>query len=104
MANTKSQLPPERSTNTVTFSATITNMRGLHARAAAKIVNLVQHFDATTNVAFGGKEVEANSIIELLLLGARQGCTITVTCTGPQASEAAAAVKNLITKKFGEPL
>jgi phosphotransferase system HPr (HPr) family protein len=53
-------------------------------------------------VTNGDSEGDAKSILDLLLLGANQGCTITVSAEGPDAEEALAALKELHAQNFGE--
>ena len=80
----------------------IANKRGLHARAAAKFVRTVGQFDASVRVAFKGQEVSGLSIMGLMMLAAGIGSTIELTCSGPQAAEAMAALSTLVESKFGE--
>ena len=80
----------------------IANKRGLHARAAAKFVRTVGQFDASVRVAFKGQEVSGLSIMGLMMLAAGIGSTIELTCSGPQATEAMAALSTLVESKFGE--
>lgn len=81
---------------------TILNKRGLHARASAKFVNLVNEFDAEVEVEREGNRVIGSSIMELLLLGAAQGQQILVSATGPEAEEALLAIEALLARKFDE--
>ena len=83
-------------------SLAIANKRGLHARAAAKFVRTVGQFDAAVRVAFKGQEVSGLSIMGLMMLAAGIGSTIELTCSGPQATEAMAALSALVEGKFGE--
>ena len=80
----------------------IANKRGLHARAAAKFVRTVGQFDASVRVAFKGQEVSGLSIMGLMMLAAGIGSTIELTCSGPQATDAMAALSTLVESKFGE--
>lgn len=83
-------------------SLAIANKRGLHARAAAKFVRTVGQFDAAVRVAFKGQEVSGLSIMGLMMLAAGIGSTIELTCSGPQATDAMAALSTLVEGKFGE--
>ncbi len=87
---------------TVTRTVTITNQRGLHARAAAKFVKLAARFDARVLVTRNGVEVGGDSIMGLMVLAAGPGCSITMAATGRQAAEAIAALDDLIARKFDE--
>ena len=80
----------------------IINKRGLHARASAKFVMLVSDFDAVVHVEKDGSKVGGDSIMGLMMLAASPGCCITVTASGPQASEVLAGLEALIADKFGE--
>lgn len=81
---------------------TITNSRGLHARAAAKLVALAERFSAHLNVVRDGQSVPACSIMGLMLLGAGRGSEITVEADGWDAKEALDAVCALIEAGFNE--
>jgi phosphocarrier protein HPr len=80
----------------------IANKRGLHARAAAKFVRTAGQFDAAIKVSFKGQEVSGLSIMGLMMLAAGIGSSIEVSCSGPQATEAMAAISALVEGKFGE--
>ncbi len=86
---------------------TIVNRKGIHARAAAKFVKLVESFDAQVTVrklsAHGDTHpVSGNSILALMMLGAEYGAKIEVSALGNQAEQAIAGVRDLINKKFDE--
>lgn len=83
-------------------SATITNMRGLHARAAAKFVKLAAQFKAQVVVSHRGTEVSGMSIMGLMMLAAGPGCTVDLRAAGDDAEAAVAALVQLIEDKFGE--
>lgn len=80
----------------------VINKRGLHARASAKFVQMVEKFDAKIQVTRCGETVNGDSIMGLLMLAAGPGTTIQVACTGVQAQEALDALENLLATKFGE--
>jgi phosphocarrier protein HPr len=81
---------------------TITNKRGLHARAAAKLVTTAEQFGASVDVAKDGQTVSARSIMGLMMLGAGQGSKVTVSAEGWDAKEALDAVASLIESGFHE--
>ncbi len=81
---------------------TIVNDLGLHARAASKLVGLANKYDAECWVGGGGREVNAKSILGVLMLAAGKGTTITLRCEGPQANEAYTALAALVDEGFGE--
>lgn len=80
----------------------IRNRLGLHARAAALLVQTASQFDADITVAKDGQAVNGKSILGLMMLAAAQGACIEVSATGPQAAEALAAIERLIEQKFNE--
>ena len=86
----------------ISNSLTISNKRGLHARASAKFVKLAESFDADIRVSREGESVPANSIMGLMMLGASIGMQIEVSATGPQAAEAVQAIGALVDAKFDE--
>ena len=81
---------------------TITNEKGLHARASAKFVEMVESFDADAEVSKDGMTVAGNSIMGLMMLAASKGCTIDVTTSGEQAEALAEALETLVGDFFGE--
>ncbi len=80
----------------------IVNQLGLHARAAAKLVHLASSFTCRVNVLFAGEDVDAKSILGLLLLAAPHGSRLSVRCDGPDENAAAAAIAGLFAERFGE--
>ena len=86
----------------VTRDIEIVNKLGLHARAAMKFVQTAERYDAVVTVTRGGEKVDGTSILDLLMLAAGQGVTITVSAEGPQAAEAIEALSQLIAGRFGE--
>jgi phosphocarrier protein len=82
----------------------IINKRGLHARASAKFVQMVERFNAEITVTRNGETVGGTSIMGLMMLSAGPGTSIVVSATGPQAEAAVAALTELIGSKFGEEI
>jgi phosphocarrier protein HPr len=80
----------------------IINKRGLHARASAKFVQTVGQYQAEVHVTKDGTTVGGMSIMGLMMLAASTGCSVHVTASGPQASEALDALEQLVANKFGE--
>ncbi len=80
----------------------IQNIKGLHARASAKLVEVVESFDASAKVSKDGETTGGDSIMGLLMLAASIGTYIEVETSGPQEEELAAAIENLVNDKFGE--
>ncbi len=81
---------------------TIVNRRGLHARASAKLVKLVERFDADVTVTRDGQSVGGTSIMGLMMLAASPGCCIKVHATGAEAEEVMEAIRALVEDGFGE--
>jgi phosphocarrier protein len=83
-------------------SLEIVNEKGLHARASAKLVEVVEGFDAQAEVTHGGVSASGDSIMGLLMLAASKGTTIDVQTSGPDAEALADALEALVADKFGE--
>jgi phosphocarrier protein len=81
----------------------VVNRLGLHARAAAKVVQCLGAFAARVTLAFRGREVNAKSIMGLMLLAAPQGAVIRATADGEDAAAALDALAALFAERFGEP-
>jgi phosphocarrier protein len=80
----------------------IVNEKGLHARASAKLVEVVEGFDARAEVSRDGLSASGDSIMGLLMLAASKGSFIDVETSGPDADALAEAVAALVADKFGE--
>lgn len=80
----------------------IVNLKGLHARASAKLVEVVEGFDADAEVSKDGMSASGDSIMGLLMLAASQGSFIEVETTGTDADALADALTALVANKFGE--
>jgi phosphocarrier protein HPr len=80
----------------------IINKRGLHARASAKFVQMVERFNAEVWVTKGGETVGGTSIMGLMMLAAAPGTKITVEATGREAAEVIEALAALVEQRFGE--
>ncbi|EMD29612.1 dihydroxyacetone kinase phosphoryl donor subunit DhaM [Amycolatopsis azurea] len=81
---------------------TLRNDVGLHARPAAVLVRSIAGLDAEVTVRLGDETADANSVLALMALGARQGDRIEVRAKGAQAEEALTKVKDLVDQNFGE--
>ena len=80
----------------------IENIKGLHARASAKLVEVAEQFDAEATVSKDGESTNADSIMGLLMLAASIGTFIDVETRGPEAEALATAITELVADKFGE--
>ncbi|NQV56281.1 MAG: HPr family phosphocarrier protein [Rhodospirillales bacterium] len=81
---------------------TISNKRGLHARAAAKFVKLAGTFDAEIDVSKDGTNVSGLSIMGLMMLAAAPGQTIEISTSGVDAAAALADLGQLVKDGFEE--
>lgn len=82
----------------------IVNEKGLHARASAKFVEVVEGFDANAEVTRDGQQAGGDSIMGLLMLAASKGTTIDVRTSGPDAAALADALEALVRDRFGEDM
>jgi phosphocarrier protein len=82
--------------------ATISNIRGLHARAAARFVKTVETFSADVTVTKDDTRVSGRSIMGLMMLAAAQGSTIRICGSGADAASALQALTDLVKRKFDE--
>jgi phosphocarrier protein len=80
----------------------VINRLGLHARAAAKLVHAAGAFSSQVYLAKDGEEVDAKSILGILLLAAAQGSTVTLRCEGADEEEAIETIASLFADRFGE--
>jgi phosphocarrier protein HPr len=80
----------------------IINKRGLHARASAKFVQMVERFNAEVWVTKGNETVGGTSIMGLMMLSAGPGTSIVVSAIGPDAQAAVDAITELVASKFNE--
>ncbi len=80
----------------------IQNRLGLHARAAIKLVELAQSFQATITLSHHDKIATADSVMGLLMLESSQGQHITIEAQGKEAYQALESVCALIEAKFDE--
>ena len=80
----------------------IINDKGLHARASARFVEVVERFESEVIVEKDGLEASGSSIMGLLMLAASKGTKIKVTSNGKDSEELTLALDKLINSKFGE--
>ena len=90
--------------DTVNMRLKILNEKGLHARAAAKFVELVDAFDVSLVVKKDNLEASGDSIMGLLMLAASRGTEIELVASGLEAAETLSALSDLIENRFGEEL
>jgi phosphocarrier protein len=87
---------------TVERSVQILNKNGLHARPAAEIVKAAARFKSEITISREDIEVNGKSIMGVMMLAAECGSSILVRATGPDATDAVAAIESLVQGKFGE--
>ena len=81
----------------------IVNKLGLHARAAAKLVDLASRFESRIRIWREGREADAKSIMRVMMLAASKGTSIEVVAQGDDAAEAVDAIERLVAGRFDEP-
>ncbi|HCM84450.1 MAG TPA: HPr family phosphocarrier protein [Alphaproteobacteria bacterium] len=88
----------------VVVHATITNVRGLHARAAAKFVKMASQYESQIVVEKekGDMQVDGTSIMDLMMLVASQGTKISISASGVDAETAANNLRQLVERRFDE--
>jgi phosphocarrier protein HPr len=101
-AEPEKEVGPSVPAGAVSRELLIINKRGLHARASAKFVQLVEKFTAEVWVTRGGETVGGTSIMGLMMLAAGPGTTVTVSAIGPEAQAVVDAIAALIADKFNE--
>jgi len=80
----------------------IVNKLGLHARAAAKLVSTAGQFTSEVLLSKGHQEINAKSIMGVMMLAASIGTVLTLKTSGPDEQQAMDALLALINDKFGE--
>lgn len=86
----------------LTATVRVPNQLGLHARAAAKLVDLANRYDSHIEVAKEGQVADAKSIMGVLLLCGQQGATLEFRVAGPDAQAALSALCAMVATGFGE--
>lgn len=87
---------------TVQRTLEILNERGLHARAATKLVHVASRFGCEVILEKEGQRANAKSVMGVLLLCGAKGTYISVVAEGPDAAEAVEAIERLVLERFGE--
>jgi len=81
---------------------TIINKLGLHARAAAKLINVTSQFSCDIQLAKDGRQVDGKSIMSVMMLAASKGTDLTVSTDGEDEQQALDAIEALINNRFDE--
>lgn len=87
---------------TASTTLTVLNRLGLHARPAMALVDTANRFSADIRVSHNGQEVDAKSIMQLMMLAATQGSELCFTADGPDAQQAISEITQLVENKFDE--
>ena len=80
----------------------IINKLGLHARAAAKLVNTASHYSSRIEIEYKTQRADAKSIMSVLILAAAQGSQLTIRVDGADEAQAMSALTSLINNLFDE--
>ena len=91
------------SSETVTLPVTLHNLHGLHARPAAKLVELCNNFGSEVMLEKDGNKINGKNILDVMVLAADQDTEIFIHITGHDADDAAQAIKGLIDRNFDLP-
>ncbi len=94
---------PGGSNRRVQKSLTIKNQLGLHARAAAALVNVANRFTSDIQISYNDETANCKSIMGILMLSAPFGADILLTIEGEDAEQASREIEQLIENRFGEP-
>ena len=79
----------------------IRNAMGLHVRSASKLAKAATRFKSQVFISYDGLEVNAKSIMGVMMLAAEEGALIKVRADGEDEGDAIAALKALVESKFG---
>lgn len=90
------------SERTVSANVTVVNPHGMHLRPADLFARTVMRFKSQVTVTYEGQQVDGRSIVELLMLAARQGSQLSISATGDDCDQAVAALVDLVEQGFGE--
>ena len=101
-AEPEKELGPSVPSGAISRELQIINKRGLHARASAKFVQMVEKFNAEVWVTRGSETVGGTSIMGLMMLAAGPGTSVVVSAIGPEAQAAIDAIAALVADKFNE--
>jgi phosphotransferase system HPr (HPr) family protein len=82
------------------ITLTVRHEAGLHARPAALFIQTAAQFESDIKVSYGGREVNAKSILSVLTLGANQGAVVTIRAEGGDADAALVALQALVESNF----
>ncbi len=81
---------------------TVTNKAGIHARPSALIVKTASQYESEVFLSCEGTEVNAKSIMSVMMLAAAQGSEVLIRTEGPDEEGVMKAIMDLFEKKFFE--
>ena len=93
---------PKNTATEIKKKVIIKNQLGLHIRAASKLVEVANKYQADINIRYQDRIINGKSIMGLMTLAAKQGTELEIIASGQQASETITALTNLIDGRFGE--
>jgi phosphotransferase system HPr (HPr) family protein len=88
--------------NPLAATLEIKNKLGLHLRAASTLAQIAKEFQSAITIGHGDQEVNARSVIQLMMLGAPHGTKLKIKIQGPDAVAAMAAIKSIFEQRFNE--
>lgn len=80
----------------------IINKRGLHARAAAKLINTANQYESTVRIGFPDRMVDGKNIMSVMMLAAGQDTLLQAQIEGHDAVQAYQALQDLFARRFDE--
>lgn len=83
-------------------TVTVSNKLGLHARAAAKVVHQAGRYNATVEIVHGERQVNAKSILGVMMLAAAKGSVLKIRASGADAEAAVEGLVDLFNRRFDE--
>lgn len=86
----------------IKLNVLIINKLGLHARASAKFVSTAARFQSHIDVTKDKHTINGKSIMGVMMLAASQGTELNLEINGPDETEMAQALVDLINNRFGE--
>lgn len=80
----------------------VINQKGMHARACSELSNLANTFEADISLEFNQQTADAKNILQLMMLAAAKGSSVTMSCSGNDEQACTNAIKMLFENFFGE--
>lgn len=94
---------PDRQSRSIYKVLTLKNQLGLHARAAASLVNAASKYRSDIHIRYNNETANCKSIMGILMLSAPFGAEIELFIEGEDSEEAFRDIERLIENRFGEP-